>query len=131
MKLTREQIAAYDKLTYSNALKVKELASPVNCGCLMCGAVFTSDMLNPEMEYEEADGSRTLVCPFCEYDSVLVEDSDVSVTKELVEAILTMTRESNPAIMVTVGEDGKVLTSPASVGYPAGAAVIDIPDDID
>lgn len=88
-KYSRTELLAMHGHCTSNASDASAHADKT-CGCFFCGSVFTGAFLNPDVDFtEEADGTRTVLCPYCGIDSVIVGSDAAPVTKDVLNQMHT------------------------------------------
>ena len=53
------------------------------CGCFYCGAIYSPDVIDPEMDYCIDFPHSTALCHYCGIDSVILDNMGVEITPEL------------------------------------------------
>jgi len=55
------------------------------CGCFYCGAIYSPDVIDPELDYCIDFPHDTALCHYCGIDSVILDNMGVEITPELLE----------------------------------------------
>ena len=82
MIYSQELLNRLHRMSYANRPLVER--STV-CGCFYCGAIYSTDVIDPETDYCVDSPHDTATCPYCWIDSVICDAMDVEITPELLE----------------------------------------------
>ena len=56
-------------------------------GCFTCGSIFKKELLDEDSYWMMGDGSKTILCPKCYFDTVLCDAGDYPVSLAFLEAM--------------------------------------------
>lgn len=81
MGLKKDDIIKAHEASFNN---MDNLKASQKCGCFYCLSIFRSDEIE---EYIDDKPYGTAVCPYCDIDSVIGENSGYLITKEFLESM--------------------------------------------